>query len=146
VVAETAEAETRVALVPEKVVALTALGYNVAVEPGAGRAADFSDETYQQAGASVGAGAVDGADLVLSVQPLRTDQIRRLSPGAATVSFLPTGQALDAVRELRDCAVTSFALELVPRISRAQSMDALSSQALVAGYRCAVVAAGLLRR
>jgi NAD(P) transhydrogenase subunit alpha len=145
VVAETAEAETRVALVPEKVAALTALGYEVVVEPGAGRAADFSDESYQQAGASLG-GGIDGASLVLSVQPLRTDQIRRLSPGAATVSFLPTSQALDAVRELRDCAVTSFALELVPRISRAQSMDALSSQALVAGYRCAVVAAGLLRR
>jgi NAD(P) transhydrogenase subunit alpha len=85
---------------------------------------------------------VDGADLVLSVQPLRTDQIRRLSPGAATVSFLPTGQALDAVRELRDCAVTSFALELVPRISRAQSMDALSLPGAGGRLPCAVVAAG----
>ncbi|MGH3425599.1 MAG: NAD(P)(+) transhydrogenase (Re/Si-specific) subunit alpha, partial [Nocardioidaceae bacterium] len=62
------------------------------------------------------------------------------------VSFLPTGQSLDQVAELRDVRATSFALELVPRISRAQTMDALSSQALVAGYRCAIVAAGLLRR
>lgn len=145
-VAETLEAENRVALVPEKVAALTGLGYDVVVEPGAGAAADFADDRYLQAGAAVDARAVDGADVVLSVQPPRTDQIRRMSPGAATVSFLPTGQALEVVRELRDCAVTSFALELVPRISRAQSMDALSSQALVAGYRCAIVAAGLLRR
>jgi NAD(P) transhydrogenase subunit alpha len=94
----------------------------------------------------VDAGALHDADLVLSVQPLRTDQIRSLAPGTATVSFLPAGQALPVVRELRDCGITSFALELVPRISRAQSMDALSSQALVAGYRCAIVAAGLLRR
>jgi NAD(P) transhydrogenase subunit alpha len=146
VVAETAEAEARVALVPEKVAALTGLGYEVIVEPGAGAAADFADDRYLAAGAAVDPGALDGADLVLSVQPLRTDQIRQLSPGTATVSFLPTGQALGVVRELRDCGVTSFALELVPRISRAQSMDALSSQALVAGYRCAIVAAGLLRR
>jgi NAD(P) transhydrogenase subunit alpha len=62
------------------------------------------------------------------------------------MSFLPPAQSLDLVADLRDCGVTSFAMELVPRISRAQSMDALSSQALVAGYRCAVVAAGLLRR
>jgi NAD(P) transhydrogenase subunit alpha len=146
VVAETAEAEARVALVPEKVPALTGLGYEVAVEPGAGAAADFADDRYAESGATVDAGALDDADLVLSVQPLRTDQIRSLAPGTATVSFLPAGQALPVVRELRDCGITSFALELVPRISRAQSMDALSSQALVAGYRCAIVAAGLLRR
>jgi NAD(P) transhydrogenase subunit alpha len=72
--------------------------------------------------------------------------IRRLERGAATISFLPTGQERAAVTDLRDCGVTSFAMELVPRISRAQSMDALSSQALVAGYRCAIVAAGMLRR
>ncbi|MBA2774115.1 MAG: NAD(P) transhydrogenase subunit alpha, partial [Nocardioidaceae bacterium] len=73
-------------------------------------------------------------------------QVRQLKPGAATFSFLPTAQELDLVTELRDQQVTAFAMELVPRISRAQSMDALSSQALVAGYRCAIVAAGRLRR
>ena len=62
------------------------------------------------------------------------------------MSFLPVGQSLDLVADLRDCGITSFAMELVPRISRAQSMDALSSQSLVSGYRCAIVAAGLLRR
>jgi NAD(P) transhydrogenase subunit alpha len=146
VVGETAEAEARVALVPEKVGALTALGYDVVVEPGAGAGADFADEAYLEAGAQVDQQALDGADLVLSVQPLRIDQVQRLAPGAATLSFLPTAQALDVVAALRDGGITSFALELVPRISRAQSMDALSSQALVAGYRCAIVAAGLLRR
>jgi H+-translocating NAD(P) transhydrogenase subunit alpha len=74
------------------------------------------------------------------------DQIRRLGTGAATISFLPTGQEREVVAALRDAGATSFALELVPRISRAQSMDALSSQALVAGYRSAIVAAGMLRR
>ena len=70
----------------------------------------------------------------------------RLRQGTSTISFLPTGQVPDVVTALRDAGVTSYAMELVPRISRAQSMDALSSQALVAGYRCAIVAAGLLRR
>ena len=84
--------------------------------------------------------------MVVSVQPPSTDQIRRLRSGAATVSFLPTGQEPEVVVALRDAGITSFAMELVPRISRAQSMDALSSQALVSGYRCAIVAAGMLRR
>ena len=80
------------------------------------------------------------------MQPLAIDRIRRLRRGAATVSFLPTTFEQDVVVDLRDCGITAFAMELVPRISRAQSMDALSSQALVAGYRCAIVAAGMLRR
>ena len=84
--------------------------------------------------------------MVLSVNPLDADVVRRLPAGTATVSFLPVNQSLDLVGDLRDCGVTAFAMELVPRISRAQSMDALSSQALVSGYRCAIVAAGLLRR
>jgi NAD(P) transhydrogenase subunit alpha len=83
---------------------------------------------------------------VVSVQPLPAERVRRLRDGVATISFLPVGSARDLVVDLRDAGVTAFAMELVPRISRAQSMDALSSQALVAGYRCAIVAAGLLRR
>ena len=85
-------------------------------------------------------------DVVLSVNPLDTTVVRRLADGTATVSFLPVNSSHELVADLRDCGITSFAMELVPRISRAQSMDALSSQALVSGYRCAVVAAGLLRR
>ena len=143
---ETREGETRVALVPELVGKLTGLGYEVAVEPGAGEGALHSDQDYQDAGAVVSDGALDGAALVVSVGPLESATVRRLAEGTATMSFLPVNQSLDLVADLRDCGVTSFAMELVPRISRAQSMDALSSQALVAGYRCAVVAAGLLRR
>src|SRR4051794_6262951 len=143
---ETRDGEARVALVPELVGKLTGLGYDVAVEPGAGRHALIADEEFAAAGASVVDDALVGAHLVVSVQPLATATIRTLAPGAATVSFLPTTQEPEVVAALRDRGVTSFAMELVPRISRAQSMDALSSQALVAGYRCAVVAAGMLRR
>lgn len=143
---EVREGETRVAVVPDMVGKLTALGYEVAVEPGAGAAALLYDDEYSDAGATVSETALDGADLVLSVQPLEAAVIRRLSSGTATLSFLPPAQSLDLVTDLRDCGITAFALELVPRISRAQTMDALSSQALVSGYRCAIVAAGLLRR
>jgi NAD(P) transhydrogenase subunit alpha len=143
---ETREGESRVAMVPELVGKLTALGYDVAVEPGAGDQADAYDDDYVRAGATVSPDALLGADLVVSVQPLDPLVVRQLPAGTSTMSFLPPNQSLDLVRDLRDCGVTSFAMELVPRISRAQSMDALSSQALVAGYRCAIVAAGMLRR
>jgi H+-translocating NAD(P) transhydrogenase subunit alpha len=143
---ETVEGEARVAVVPELVARLTALGYEVAVEPGAGDSALHSDEEYVAAGALVTADAQVGAAVVVSVAPLDTTAVRRLAPGTATLSFLPVNQSHDLVADLRDCGITSFAMELVPRISRAQTMDALSSQALVAGYRCAIVAAGLLRR
>ena len=143
---ETREGETRVALVPELVGKLTGLGYEVAVEPGAGDGALHSDQDYLDAGAVVLPQPWDGAAAVVSVNPLDPAVVRRLPAGTATVSFLPVNQSLDLVTDLRDCGITSFAMELVPRISRAQSMDALSSQALVSGYRCAVVAAGLLRR
>jgi NAD(P) transhydrogenase subunit alpha len=142
---ETREGETRVALVPELVGKLTALGYRVAVEPGAGDGSLHSDEEYVGAGAEVSGDALADAALVVSVGPLDSATVRSLPAGTATMSFLPVNQSLDLVADLRDCGITSFAMELVPRISRAQSMDALSSQALVAGYRCAIVAAGLLR-
>jgi NAD(P) transhydrogenase subunit alpha len=143
---ETREGEARVALVPELVVRLTDLGYVVAVEPGAGNGALHADEDYLEAGAVVVPEPWIGADLVVSVNPLDAALLRRLPAGTATVSFLPVNQSLDLVADLRDCGITAFAMELVPRISRAQSMDALSSQALVSGYRCGIVAAGLLRR
>ena len=143
---ETRPGETRVALVPELVGKLTALGYEVAVEPGAGRGALHADEAYAAAGAEVSEAALAGAAVVVSVNPLDAAVVRQLPPGTSTVSFLPTAANPDLVVDLRDCGVTAYAMELVPRISRAQTMDALSSQALVAGYRCAVVAAGMLRR
>ena len=143
---ETRDGESRVALVPELVGTLTELGWDVAVEPDAGAHALIADEEYAEAGATVAGDALEGADLIVSVQPLPTETVRRLPRGTATISFLPTNQEQALVADLRDCGVTSWAMELVPRISRAQSMDALSSQALVAGYRCAIVAAGMLRR
>ncbi|HSS67083.1 MAG TPA: NAD(P) transhydrogenase subunit alpha [Nocardioidaceae bacterium] len=146
VVKETKEAEARVAMVPELVVRLTDLGYDVAVEPGAGTQAEHADDEYTQVGASIDADALTDADLVLSVQPLTSPQLRQLKRGAATLSFLPPSQSQDSIVERRDVGVSSYAMELVPRISRAQSMDALSSQALVSGYRCAIVAAQRLRR
>jgi H+-translocating NAD(P) transhydrogenase subunit alpha len=143
---EVRDGEARVALVPELVGKLTALGYEVAVEPEAGRHALIADEEYAEAGAVLDTDAIGTADVVVSVQPLAPDAVRRLRRGAATVSFLPVTQELGLVADLRDVGATAFSVELVPRISRAQSMDALSSQALVSGYRCAVVAAGMLRR
>ncbi len=143
---ESRDGESRVAMVPELVGKLTDLGYEVAVEPGAGNHALISDEEYAEAGAVLDEAAFDGAVLVVSVQPLDLGTAGRLPAGTSTISFLPTQLEPDLVATYRDGGVTSYALELVPRISRAQSMDALSSQALVAGYRCAVVAAGMLRR
>jgi H+-translocating NAD(P) transhydrogenase subunit alpha len=143
---ETREGESRVAMVPELVGKLTGLGAEVVVEPGAGQGAEFADEEYVEAGATVTGAALSEADVVVAVQPLEEPALRQLREGAAVISFLPVSSSQDLVVRLRDAGVTSFAMELVPRISRAQSMDALSSQALVAGYRSAIVAAGLLRR
>jgi NAD(P) transhydrogenase subunit alpha len=133
-------------MVPELVGKLTDLGYEVLVEPDAGIRADFDDELYLEAGATVTDDALTEADVVVGVNALSSDRARRLRDGAATMSFLPVNSSHELVADLRDLNITAFAMELVPRISRAQSMDALSSQALVSGYRCAIVAAGLLRR
>jgi NAD(P) transhydrogenase subunit alpha len=141
-----------VALVPEAVGRLTAAGLEVLVESGAGRHAYISDQAFLEAGASIA--SADGftssevldSDVVVSVSPLSLDQARLLRPRAITVSFLPVAAEHLLVDQLVDREVTAFAMELVPRISRAQSMDALSSQALVAGYRCALVAAARLPR
>jgi H+-translocating NAD(P) transhydrogenase subunit alpha len=143
---ETRDGEARVAMVPELVEKLTGLGYDVAVEPDAGSHALHSDVEYAEAGATPDAAAFEGADVVVSVQPLDVDRARGLAAGTSTISFLPTTAEAELVAAYRDVGVTSYAMELVPRLSRAQSMDALSSQALVAGYRCAIVAAGMLRR
>ncbi|MFI7673632.1 NAD(P) transhydrogenase subunit alpha [Actinophytocola sp. NPDC049390] len=146
VVGETRPGERRVALVPGLVSRIADVAGDVVVEPDAGAAAGFSDEDYRQAGASVAADAVRGAGVVLSVQPLPVYRVAELAPGAITVSFLPPAQELDLVRALRDAGHTALSMELVPRISRAQTMDALSSQAFVAGYRAAIVAAERLPR
>ena len=143
VVREVAPGESRVALVPEVVGKLVKAGYEVAVEPGAGRGALVTDEEFAAAGAVVTETPVAGAGLVASVQPLPPDV---LPTGCATISFFPALSRPAEVAARRDRQITTFGMEYVPRISRAQSMDALSSQSLVAGYRAAIVAAGRLRQ
>ena len=139
--AETRPGERRVALVPDAVGRLLEAGLEVAVESGAGRHAFASDQAYVSAGAVVVDDALDGADVVLTVSPLTVEQAARLKVGAITIGFLPVAAQAELVDALRHREVLAFAMEQVPRISRAQAMDALSSQALVAGYRSVLVAA-----
>jgi NAD(P) transhydrogenase subunit alpha len=144
---EVREGEKRVALVPDVISKLTKLGYEVAIESGAGLHSQASDDLYRSAGASVVNGdLLSGADVVLSVQPLNPAQMKSLKSGAVTISFLSPTTSLDSIDAAATAGVTAFSLELVPRISRAQSMDALSSQALCAGYRAALVGAELSPR
>ena len=143
---ESEPGEARVALVPELLGKLRAVGYDIAVEPGAGRLALVPDEAYAAAGAAVTQDALTGADVVVSVQPLPEAAVPILRAGAATISFFPAGSRARDLDLRRARSLTTFGMEYVPRISRAQSMDALSSQSLVAGYRAAIVAAGRLRQ
>jgi NAD(P) transhydrogenase subunit alpha len=144
---EIREGEKRVALVPDVISKLTKLGYEVAIESGAGVHSQASDDLYRSAGASVVNGDVlASADVVLSVQPLNSAQMKSLKSGAVTISFLSPTTSVDSIDAAAAAGVTAFSLELVPRISRAQSMDALTSQALCAGYRAALVGAELSPR
>lgn len=144
---EVREGEKRVALVPDVISKLTKLGYEVAIESGAGVHSQAPDDLYRSAGASVVNGDVlAGADVVLSVQPLTPTQMASLKKGAITISFLSPTMSVESIDAAASAGVTAFSLELVPRISRAQSMDALSSQALCAGYRAALVGAELSPR
>jgi H+-translocating NAD(P) transhydrogenase subunit alpha len=139
---ETRPGERRVALVPDAVARLREAGLDVVVQSGAGGRAFFPDASYRNAGAEVvDADVLADADIVTTVAPLSLPQAQRLREGAITIGFLPVGSEADLVAVLREKRVLSFSMEAVPRISRAQSMDALSSQALVAGYRAALVAA-----
>jgi NAD(P) transhydrogenase subunit alpha len=139
--------EKRVALVPDIINKLTRLGLDVVIESQSGIHAQATDAEYEAAGATVVKGDVlKGADVVLSVQPLSPSQMATLKKGAITISFLPITTAQDSIDAALKAGVTAFSLELVPRISRAQSMDALSSQALCAGYRAALVGAELSPR
>ena len=134
--------ERRVAATPETVQQLTALGLRVAVESGAGAAAGYSDDAFAAAGATVVPDLPpETLDVLLHVRPLTPETATRLRTGSITLGFGSPASELPAVRALADAGVTSFALELVPRISRAQSMDALSSQSLVSGYRAVLEAA-----
>jgi NAD(P) transhydrogenase subunit alpha len=144
---EIRDGEKRVALVPDIINKLTRLGLEVVIESGAGVDAQASDDAYRAAGAQVVAGDVlKSADVVLSVTALTPAQIGTLKKGAITISFLSVVNQRESIDAALAAGVTAFSLELVPRISRAQSMDALTSQALCAGYRASLVGAELSPR
>jgi len=142
---ETAEGEHRVALVPEVVRKLAAGdgGHEVVVERGAGAGALIPDAQYEEAGARMAedASGVYDADVVVKVAPPSADEIPRLRPDSVLIGFLQPLTAGEAIRAIAETGATSFAMESIPRISRAQSMDALSSQANIAGYRAALFGA-----
>ena len=141
---ETAADETRVAAVPEMVMKLNGGPFEVHVEAGAGGRAGIADEAYRSAGATIGtdrAVLLREADVLLSVQPPAPEDLAVMRRGSAVIGFLSPTMRTDVVSACADHGLTSFALELVPRTTRAQGMDALSSQALVTGYRGAVIAA-----
>ncbi|MFM8239169.1 MAG: NAD(P) transhydrogenase subunit alpha [Actinomycetota bacterium] len=146
---ETRPGERRVAVLPSVVGKFRQLGYEVVIESGAGDLAYAKDADYAAAGALVVPtsgmdDALAAADVVASVRPLDYGRAKRLRPGAVAVSFLSPAIDLDTIRGLHDAGATGLSFDLVPRISRAQSMDALTSQSLVTGYRAALVAADRL--
>jgi H+-translocating NAD(P) transhydrogenase subunit alpha len=143
---EVAAGEARVALVPEVVQRLTKAGATVVVETGAGALARYPDAAFAAAGARIEsdrAALWGGATIVLKLQTPTLEEIPLAKPGTIVVAVMNPGRNLDRVAKMRDASVTSFALELLPRITRAQSMDVLSSQATVAGYRAALIGAEL---
>jgi proton-translocating NAD(P)+ transhydrogenase subunit alpha len=146
VLTETAAKETRVAVVPEIAAKLKAAGARVFLERGAGTAAHFPDAAYTDAEFGDAAAILASADVLLKVQPPSLAEVSALKTGAVVIGYMQAYARPDLVRALKDRGATSFAMELVPRISRAQSMDALSSQASVAGYKAALIAANMLER
>jgi NAD(P) transhydrogenase subunit alpha len=146
VLKETAANETRVALIPEVAAKLKGLGATVRIERGAGTAAHFADQAYADAEISDAATILATADVLLCVQPPAIDVVNRLKEGALVVGYMQAYARPDLVRALVSRRIASLAMELVPRISRAQSMDALSSQAAVAGYKAALIAANTLEK
>jgi NAD(P) transhydrogenase subunit alpha len=138
--------EKRVALVPDVISKFIKLGYEVVIESGAGIHAQATDKDYEAAGARIASEVIKDADVILSVQPLTPNQAANLKKGAVTISFLSPATAVENIDALAKAGATSFSMELVPRISRAQSMDALTSQALCAGYKAALMGAELSPR
>lgn len=139
--------ETRVAATPATVKQLLALGYEVLLEPGAGELSSFSDAAYVDAGALVGSAAdAWGSDIVLRVNAPALDEVSRLRSGAVLVSLISPALNPELLETLRAAGVTALAMDAVPRISRAQSMDVLSSMANIAGYRAVVEAAHVFGR
>ena len=149
VLRETAKGEARVALVPESVVKLVALKAHVLVETGAGLGAARTDDDYSQAGAEVSTdrdSLLQSADILVSINRPPADDLQKLRPGAIVLGFL---RPLDEPRALEAAIskdLTTFAVELIPRITRAQAMDALSSMATVVGYKAVLIGADHIPR
>lgn len=144
---ETVPGERRVAITPDSAARLRKAGVEVSVEHGAGVAASYDDAVYEASGAAVVANASEGyrgAGLVVKVQPPQLEEARAIEAGSAVLSFLQPGQQRALVDVFQERRITSFSLDLVPRISRAQSMDALSSQASLSGYKAVLLAANRL--
>src|SRR6201985_1198689 len=139
VVAESGTDERRVALVPKAVAPLVKSGVAVVVESGAGEGALLPDDLYTEAGATIG--DAWGADVVVKVAPPTADEVGKLHSGQTLIGFLAPRNADNSIGALKQAGVQAFALEAIPRISRAQVMDALSSQANVAGYKAVLLAA-----
>ena len=143
---EAAAGERRVALVPAGAAVLVGAGHEVRVESGAGERAGATDADYEAAGATIVSDPFEGAELVIKVQAPSAQELGRFRSGVALMSLCRPLDEPGGVKALADRGLTTFALELVPRIARAQSMDVLSSQATVAGYRAVLVAASRLPR
>jgi len=144
---ESARGETRVSLVPEVADKFSKAGARVLMERGAGIRAQFPDALYKSVEWADSAAAVLAqADLLVTVQPLNLAEIAQLRPGTIVVGYAQAHARQTEVKALRDAGITSLAMELVPRISRAQSMDALSSQAAIAGYKAVLIAANQLEK
>ncbi|WP_159950299.1 Re/Si-specific NAD(P)(+) transhydrogenase subunit alpha [Rhizobium sp. 18065] len=136
--------EARVAMTPDSAVQLQKLGYDCSIETGAGKAAGFSDDAYRAVGVTVveDAGALfSTVDVIAKVRPPQTAEVDRLSPGKTLISFFYPAQNTDLLEQAKSTGANVIAMDMVPRISRAQKMDALSSMANIAGYR-AVIEAG----
>ena len=145
--AETRQDERRVALAPDVAAKLVRSGFTVVIEAGAGEQAGFTDDAYCEVGVEIETNRqalLSTSDVVLSVQPLRLEDVASLQAGAATISFLQPASQGAVIEALAARGVTAFSLELLPRTSRAQSMDALSSQSSLAGYKAVLMAANRL--
>jgi NAD(P) transhydrogenase subunit alpha len=144
---EITQGERRVALVPEVVRRLTGAGHQVVVETGAGLIAGFADDVYEQSGATVAdASAAWGSDVIAKVGAPTPEETAALSTGRVLIGFLAPLTNPDGMRAVAATGATAFAMEAIPRTTRAQSMDALSSQATVAGYRAVLIASQYLGR
>lgn len=138
------DGENRVAITPSSAAHLQKLGHEVFIESGAGTRAGFTDQAYSAAGVTVASDAADligTADVVVKVRPPESDEIQQMRSGQTLISYFLPAQNAELLEEARDQGITAIAMDMVPRISRAQKMDALSSMANIAGYRAVIEAA-----